>query len=91
MDFLRYYVRFENPEMGDKFDKEIGVITQNNASMGIQEFILDRAKQEGKEQLMKEQIRGLLAKKQFSPEQIAEILGAPLALVLTIKKDLEGA
>jgi len=80
--------------MGDKFDKEIGVITQNSASMGIQEFILDRATrqgiQEGKEQLMEELVRNNLLKKQLSPEQIAEILGAPMTLVLAIKKDLEG-
>ena len=63
--------------------------------MGIEEFLLDRAKREGKkegrEELMEQQIRDLLHKKQFSPEQIAEILGAPLALVLDMEKDIKGA
>ena len=49
--------------------------------MGIPEFILDRAKkeavQEGRAELLQKQVKDLLHKNQFSPEQIAEILGAP--------------
>ena len=102
MDFLRYYVRFENPEMGANFDKEIAVITENTASMGIQEFLLHRANKEGEErgvqkgrelgrqESIHELIKNQLIKKQFSPEQIAEIFDQPIALVMAIKNDLEG-
>jgi len=91
LSFLRYYIRFENPEMNNNFDREIGVIIQNRTGMGIEEFLLDRAKREGRQELMEQLVKDLLRKKQFSPEQIAEILGAPLALVLDMEKDIKGA
>jgi len=101
MDFLRYYVRFENAELGANFDREIAVITENSASMGIQEFLLHRAKKEGvqegvqkgrelgRQESIHELIRNQLRKKQFTPGQIAEIFDQPLALVLALKTELE--
>lgn len=50
MNFLRYYKRFESPEMFAKFEREIGILTERNITMGIEEFLLDRAKKEGIEQ-----------------------------------------
>jgi hypothetical protein len=90
MDFLRNYVRFGDPEMSDNFDKEISVITKNSESMGIQEFLLTRAKSEGAKEHVVELIKDQLLEKQLSLEQIAKIFKKPVEFVLSIKKDLEG-
>jgi len=47
MNFLRYYVRFSYPENNIIFDKELANITKRTTTMGIEEFLLDRAKKEG--------------------------------------------
>jgi len=48
LNFLRYYMRFENPEMLVKFGKEINILTEGGSTMGIEEFLLDQAKKEGR-------------------------------------------
>ena len=47
MNFLRYYLRFENPEMISKFEQEIAVLTERSTTMGIEEFLLEKYKREG--------------------------------------------
>jgi hypothetical protein len=47
MEFLKYYVHFDNQENNDKFEKEIAQLTDNKETMGIEEFLLDRAKRQG--------------------------------------------
>jgi Trp operon repressor len=86
MDFLRNYVRFENQEMSDNFEKEIAVFSPNIESMGIQEFLLTRAKKEGVQETLNKVISQLL-KKQFSPEQIAETLDVSVAFVLSVQEE----
>ena len=49
MSFLRYYLRFENPEISAKFVKELNVLTERSITMGIEELIVDQAKKEGME------------------------------------------
>lgn len=61
MNFLRYYVRFESTELVDKFDLELGRITQTTKTMGIEEFLLERAKTEGKrEGILEGEVKGKL-------------------------------
>lgn len=49
MNFLRYYVRFLDPENNSIFEQELEKITERSAvTMGIEELLLDRAKNEGK-------------------------------------------
>jgi len=48
MNFLRYYIHFENPEMIAKFEQQINILTGGSTTMGIEEFLLDNAKKEGK-------------------------------------------
>ena len=43
MNFLKYYIRFENPEMFGKFESEISILTERSTTMGIEEFLLDSA------------------------------------------------
>jgi predicted transposase/invertase (TIGR01784 family) len=47
MSFLRYYLHFENPQMITKFEQEIAILTERKITMGIEEFLLDRAEKEG--------------------------------------------
>ena len=47
MNFLRHYLRFEKEEMFAKFEKEIAILTERNITMGIEEFLLDRAEKKG--------------------------------------------
>jgi len=50
MAFLRHYVRFESQELIHKFEKDIAILTEGSKTMGIEEFLLDRAKREGKQE-----------------------------------------
>ncbi len=47
MSFLRYYLNFENPGMNAKFEEEIAILTERNITMGIEEFLLERAEKKG--------------------------------------------
>ena len=47
MNFLKYYIRFENPEMFGKFESEISILTERSTTMGIEEFLLDSAEKKG--------------------------------------------
>ncbi len=53
MNFLRYYVRFENPVVNLKFDKEVEILTGRSTTMGIEELLLERAKKQGMEKGLK--------------------------------------
>jgi hypothetical protein len=91
LNFLRYYVRLENPAANNKFEEEINVITQTSRTMGIEEFLLDRAKKEGikegVEQGKREFVENLLTKTSFSIKQVADIASVPVAFVRKVKKD----
>ena len=50
MNFLRYYIHFENPELIAKFEQKISILTGGTTTMGIEEFLLDQAKNEGIEE-----------------------------------------
>ena len=47
MNFLKYYVRFENQEINAKFEQELEILTERSTTMGLEELLLDRAKHEG--------------------------------------------
>lgn len=48
MVFLRHYARFENQNLITKFDQEIAILTERSTTMGIEEYVLDKAKKEGR-------------------------------------------
>ena len=48
MNFLRYYVRFDNSEVNTIFEQEVEKLTERSHTMGIEELLLNRAKKEGK-------------------------------------------
>ena len=89
MNFLRFYIHFENPEMNIKFDREIEVITQNKKTMGIEEFLLDRAEKKGIEKSKMDFIKSLLTGTEFSNTKIASLVGVSVEMVEKIKTELE--
>jgi predicted transposase/invertase (TIGR01784 family) len=48
MNFLRYYIRFENQDINTKFEQQVGILTERSNTMGIEEFLLDRAEKKGR-------------------------------------------
>jgi hypothetical protein len=62
MRFLKYYVRFENKKYNTNFDTAIREITNKKETMGIEEFMLDRAKKEGIEEGLQKGIKKGVAK-----------------------------
>ena len=50
MMFMRHYLRFENRDLIYKFEEQIAVLTERSVTMGIEEFLLDRAKKEGRKE-----------------------------------------
>ena len=53
MNFLRYYVRFENPDINAKFEQQVEILTERSTTMGIEELLLDRATNQGLEKGIK--------------------------------------
>ncbi|MNL06430.1 hypothetical protein D3C87_1270650 [compost metagenome] len=47
MNFIKYYMNFENPKMMITFDKELQTLTGRTTPMGTEEYLLDRFKREG--------------------------------------------
>jgi len=50
MSFLRHYLDFENTEMLAKFEQGISILTKRSTTMGIEEFLLDRAEKKGRKE-----------------------------------------
>ena len=100
MTFLRHYLRFENPEMIVKFEQAINILNENKITMGIEEFLLDRAEKLGikkgrvegatQTELQKNLTftRNLLSSTEFSISKIAELVGVNEAFVAAVKNDL---
>jgi hypothetical protein len=88
MSFLRYYVRFEKQEMFAKFENEIGILTGRTTTMGIEEFLLTQAKNEGMTQKELDFTKSLLQSTDFNAAEIAGLVGVSEEFVLKVKKDL---
>jgi len=98
MNFLRHYVHFEKPENNTKFEEVINVLTdKNKAAMGIEEYLLQRAKKEGLEEGREEGIekgreeksitfvKSLLTNTDFDDEKIAALADVSVAFVKEVK------
>ena len=102
--FLQLYVHFENRDYKLKFEKVIEELTENKNTMGIREFVLDRAKNEGKAegrtQGRKEGMsqkeyeknlaftNSLLRETTFKDEKIARMVGVEVDFVKKIRQDV---
>ena len=82
MNFLRYYVRFENPAINAKFEQEVEILTERRTTMGIEELLLDRATKQGLEKGKKEEAVAIareMKKDGVAIEQIAKFTKLSIA------------
>ncbi|MDR6786121.1 putative transposase/invertase (TIGR01784 family) [Pedobacter africanus] len=50
MNFIKYYVNFNNPKMMTTFTKEVELLLGRTTPMGTEEYLLDKFKKEGREE-----------------------------------------
>jgi predicted transposase/invertase (TIGR01784 family) len=93
LNFLKYYIRFENKETDVKFERELDLITENRKTMGIEEFLLDRAEKtgikKGQFQSSIDFTKALLSNTNFTAEKIASLVGVSIDFVNEIKAEIE--
>jgi len=90
LNFLRYYIPLEKPENVAKFEEEISIITnKNTTTMGLEEFLLQRARKEVREEVTEEKntafVKSLLANSNFDDEKIAAVADVTVAFVQKVK------
>jgi len=92
MNFLKYYVRFENPDINAKFEQEVEILTERSTTMGIEELLLDRAKREGKAEGKAEGkqdvIENMITELGLADEQIARIAKVSLEFVQKVRSGI---
>lgn len=97
MNFLKYHIRFDKEETMIKFDTEIELLTGKSTTMGIEEFLINRANEEGIEKGIEKGIelkdrsfvKTLLQETDFSLKKISQLVGVSLTFVEQVKKELE--
>ncbi len=105
MTFLKYYVHFEDEKNNANFEEALEVITKNSKNMGIEEFLLDRAKKQGIEEGLEKGIKkgieqgieqgksdvvkNLLRAGKFSISEIANFAGVTESFVRKVKRSLK--
>ena len=89
MNFLKFYIRFDNTETDVKFDNEINTITLKNKTMGLEEFLLDRAEKQGALSTTISIIKKLLTKPNYSIEEIASLVEKPVDFINKIKAEMK--
>ena len=93
MNFLRYYVRFENPTVNIKFDQEVDTLTGRRTTMGIEELLLELAEKKGIEKGEQKKslgiVENLLLKLDLPDEEIALIAEVPLDFVKKVRAELQ--
>jgi hypothetical protein len=74
LQFLKLYIRFDNQELINKFEIELDNIKNRQTTMGLEEFVLDRAKRIGlKQGLEQGKELGLEQGKELGLEQGKEL------------------
>lgn len=101
MNFLKYYVRFENPDINAKFEEQVEILTERSYTMGIEELLLDRAEkkglekgiekglEKGKEEKSHTIVENLIIKMGLSDEQAADLAEVSLEFVAEIRSALK--
>ncbi|QNL48125.1 hypothetical protein H8S90_15065 [Olivibacter sp. SDN3] len=100
MNFLKYYVRFENEENLIIFEKQIEEITGRSEIMGIEELLLDRATKQGiqkgerkgerrgEQKKSREFVENLLLEFDFTDEKAAQAAQVSIEFVQKIRAQL---
>jgi predicted transposase/invertase (TIGR01784 family) len=93
MNFLRYYVRFENTEANVTFDREIEKLTGRSNTMGIEELLLEKARHDGLQKGLQkgkiQTIRNLIIKHGWTDEQIADVAEVSIDFVKKVRASLK--
>lgn len=92
MNFLKYYVRFENPDINAKFEEQVQILTERSDTMGIEELLLDRAERKGLEKGIEKGkhnvVENLITELNLSDEQIARIAEVTVDFVKKIRLEI---
>lgn len=88
LTFLNFYVHFAKPETNSKFEKAIDILTENNTTMGIEEFVLDRARKQGLEEAKIGIVKNLLLADKFTIAEIANFTNVTEAFVIKVKNKM---
>jgi predicted transposase/invertase (TIGR01784 family) len=104
LQFLKLYIRFDNQELINKFEKELDIIKNQQTTMGLEEFVLDRERRVGRKEGRKEGIeegmsikeieektnftRNLLTQTDFDEDKIALLVGVEIEFVRQVKSSL---
>lgn len=98
--FLQLYVNFEKPHYNLKFEKVIDELNNSRKTMGIREFVLDRAKNEGLQKGIEKGIEqgvanknlefttSLIRETSFDDEKIAHLVGVSPEFVKNVRADI---
>ena len=93
MVFLNNYVVFNTSEINRKFTLRTDEIFQIKNTMGIFEQLAEIKHQEGVQQGIREglehAVKSMLSNTDFSPKEIAEMVGVPLSMVRKLKSALD--
>lgn len=92
MNFLKYYVNFDNEKNNRTFDQQIQEITGRSEIMGIEELLLDRATkegvQQGEEKKSYEVVAKLISADRFTIAEIADYAQVSINFVQKIRAEL---
>jgi hypothetical protein len=88
LDFIKHYVNFEHPELFLKFEEEIKVITGKINTMGIQEQLLEMAREKGLEEGKMSFVKNLLLETDFDIQKIARLAEESVDFVIEVKNML---
>ena len=102
MSFIRFYVRLPDDELNLKFDKKVEeLVTNKNIPMGVEEILIEQAKEEGlekglqkgrdegREEQLYEVVKRMLIKGK-GIQEICDLLEVSEAYVLNIQKEILG-
>jgi predicted transposase/invertase (TIGR01784 family) len=101
LQFLKLYIRFENQELINKFETELNIIQNQQTTMGLEEFVLDRERRVGRKEGIKEGMtikeiedktnftKNLLTQTDFDDDKIALLVGVEVDFVRQIKTSLK--
>ncbi|MDZ7896823.1 MAG: hypothetical protein U5N85_02185 [Arcicella sp.] len=105
LNFLKLYIRFDNTDLIHKFDESIDAITnKSKITMGIEEFVIDRARRMGERNGEKRGekrgekkasaekdhlfVSSLISGTDFEDSKISSLANVPLEFVKKIRQEL---
>lgn len=96
INFIKFYVHFHKKDLNRKFEESVFTITKNRSTMGIEEAILEYAKEEGHKEGHKEGIKKGKKSVIFqifqkfpnqSDDEVAELVNESIEFIKEIRKE----